>query len=76
MLNVMKVLTQKNIMSMFPVVMLIKIVCIDDKYSKSIVFYRGVNAAYKFIKPILEEHKYRKINYVIESIFIVQQKIK
>ena len=27
-----------------------KVVCIDDKYSKSIVVYRGVNAAYEFIK--------------------------
>ena len=34
-----------------------KFTCIDDKYSKSIVVYRGVNAAYEFIKAILEEHK-------------------
>ena len=37
-----------------------KVVCIDDKYSKSIVVYRGVNAAYKFIKSFLKEHKYCK----------------
>ena len=37
-----------------------KVVCIDDKYSKSIVVYRGVNAAHEFIKAILEEHKYCK----------------
>ena len=37
-----------------------KVVCIDDKYSKSTVVYRGVNAAYKFIKSILKEHKYCK----------------
>ena len=37
-----------------------KIVCIDDKYSKSIVVYRGVNPAYEFIKSILKEHKYCK----------------
>ena len=37
-----------------------KVVCIDDKYSKSIVVYRGVNAAYEFIKSILKEHKYCK----------------
>ena len=54
MLNVMKVLTQKNIMNMFPVVML------NDKCSKPIVVYRGVNAAYEFIKAILKEHKYCK----------------
>ena len=57
MLNVMKVLTQKNIMSMFPAY---KVVCIDDKYSKPIVVYRGVNAAYEFIKAILKECKYCK----------------
>ena len=37
-----------------------KVVCIDDKYSQSIVVYRGVDAAYKFIKSILKEHKYSK----------------
>ena len=60
MLNVMKVLTQKNIMSMVLVVYAYKVVCSDDKYSKSIVVYRGVNAAYEFIRPILKEHKYCK----------------
>ena len=39
-----------------------KVVCIDDKDSKSIVVYRGFTPAYEFIKSILEEHKYcRKI---------------
>ena len=37
-----------------------KVVCIDDKCSKSIVVYRGVNAAYEFIRSILKEHKYCK----------------
>ena len=37
-----------------------KIVCIDDKFSKPIVVYRGENAAYEFIKAILEEYKYCK----------------
>ena len=37
-----------------------KVVCIDDKFSKPIVVYRSENAAYKFIKAILEEHKYCK----------------
>ena len=37
-----------------------KVVCIDDNYSKSIVVFRGKNAAYKFIKAILKEHKYCK----------------
>ena len=39
-----------------------KVVCIDDRFSKSIVVFRGKNAAYEFIKSILEEHEYcRKI---------------
>ena len=37
-----------------------KVVCIDDRFSKPIVFDRGVNAAYEFIKSILKEHKYLK----------------
>ena len=35
-----------------------KVVCIDDRFSKPIVVYRGENAAYEFIKTILEERKY------------------
>ena len=37
-----------------------KVVCIDDRFSESIVVYRGENAAYKFMKAILEEHIYCK----------------
>ena len=37
-----------------------KPVCFDDKFSKPIVVYRGENAAYKFIKAILEEYEYCK----------------
>ena len=38
-----------------------KIVCIDDKFSKPIVVYRGENASYEFIKAILKENKcYKK----------------
>ena len=36
-----------------------KIVCIDDRFSKSIVVYRGENA-YEFTRAILEEYKYCK----------------
>ena len=35
-----------------------KIVCIDDKFSKPIVVYRGENAADEFIKAILKEYQY------------------
>ena len=37
-----------------------KVVCIEDRFSKPIVVFRGENAAYKFIKAIFQEHKYFK----------------
>ena len=37
-----------------------KIVCIDDRFTQSTIIYRGENAAYKFIKTVLEEYKYCK----------------
>ena len=37
-----------------------KVVCTDDRFSKSIVVYRGKDAAYEFIKAILKEYKYCK----------------
>ena len=37
-----------------------KVVCIDNRFSKPIVVYRGKNAAYEFVKAILEECKYCK----------------
>ena len=37
-----------------------KVVCIDDRFSKSTVVYRDKNSAYEFIKAILEEYKYCK----------------
>ena len=37
-----------------------KIVCIDDRFSKPIVVYRGENAAYEYIKAIVKESKYSK----------------
>ena len=52
-----KVVTQTNLKITFIVVLL---VCVDDKFTKPIVVFRGKNAAYKFIKAILEEHKYYK----------------
>ena len=41
----------------FPCSYAYKVVCTDDKYSKSIVVYKGKNAAYEFIRSILKEHK-------------------
>ena len=37
-----------------------KIVCIDNKFTKPTIIYRGENAAYEFIKAILEEYEYCK----------------
>ena len=37
-----------------------KVACMDDKFTKPIVVYRGKNAAYEFIKAILKEYKYCK----------------
>ena len=34
-----------------------KLVCVDDKFSKPIILYRGENAAYKFIEAILEDYE-------------------
>ena len=36
------------------------VVCIDDRFSKPIVVFRGENAAYEYIKAILKEYKYCK----------------
>ena len=39
-----------------------KAVCVDNKFSKKIVLYRGKNAVNKFIKSILNEYNYcRKV---------------
>ena len=39
-----------------------KVVCIDNKYSKKIILYRGKDAVYEFIKSILNEYNYcRKV---------------
>ena len=37
-----------------------KVVCIDNRFSKPILVYRGENTAYEFIKTILKEYKYCK----------------
>ena len=37
-----------------------KVVCIDDRFTKPIAVFRGENAAYEFIKAILEEYGYCK----------------
>ena len=37
-----------------------KAVCIDDRFTKPIVVFRGKNSAYEFIKAILKEYEYCK----------------
>ena len=37
-----------------------KVVCVDDKFTKPIVVYRGKHEAYEFIKVILKEYNYCK----------------
>ena len=37
-----------------------KVVCVDNKFSKNVVPYRGKNPAYKFIEAILKEYDYCK----------------
>ena len=35
-----------------------KLVCVDDKFGKLIVVFRGENAAYEFVKASLKEYVY------------------
>ena len=58
MLNVLKVITQKKYQDHIPCSFAYKVVCIDDKFTKSIVAYGSENASYEFIKAILKEYKY------------------
>ena len=37
-----------------------KIVCVNDRFSKPTIIYRGEKSAYELIKAILEEYKYCK----------------
>ena len=37
-----------------------KIGCVDDRFSRPVVIYRGKNAAYEFIETIFKVHKYCK----------------
>ena len=37
-----------------------KVVCIDDKFTKPIVAFRGKNAAHEFVKVILNKYEYCK----------------
>ena len=56
----MKVLTQKKYHGHIPCSFAYKVVCIDDRFTKPIVVFRGENAVYGFIKAILKEYEYCK----------------
>ena len=53
----MKVLIQKNIKTIFLVVLLIKMFILTNFVNPTII-YRGENAAYEFNKEVHEEYKY------------------
>ena len=94
----MKVLTQKNIMSMFLEVMLTKLFVLITSYMTMIskLVKNLVDKGFKYLVEELDTENLKilkqkssypyeymkvlkdlmKINYVLESIFIVQQKIK
>ena len=54
----MKVPAQKKYQNHIPRSFANKLVCVDDRFSKPIIFERGENAAYKYIKAILEDSEY------------------
>ena len=56
----MKVLIQKKYQNHIPGSFAYRLICVDDKFNKSVVVFRGKNAAYKFIEAILNEYEYCK----------------
>ena len=58
----MKFLTQKKYQDHVACSFAYKVVCVDDRFTKPIVFYRRENAACEFIEAVLKEYKYcRKV---------------
>ena len=51
---------QKKFIKHIPCSFVYKVVCIDDKFSKPVILYRGKNAANKFFETILKEYEYCK----------------
>ena len=53
-----------------------KVVCIDDRFTRPIIIYRGENAAYEFIEAILKEYKYCKkiMNKYFNKNFVMREK--
>ena len=76
MLKVMKALTHKKYQDHIPCRFAYKVVCIDDKFSKPIVVYRGKNTAYEFIKTILKEYKHWKTimkNHLNKNLIMIEE---
>ena len=62
MLKAMKFLTQKKYQDHIACSFAYKVVCVDDRFTKPIVFYRRENSACEFIEAVLKEYKYcRKV---------------
>ena len=54
--------TKKNIKVTFLAVLLTNLFCVDDRFTRPIVFYRDENSAHEFIKVILKDDKhFRKV---------------
>ena len=58
--KVLKVFTQKKCQDHIPCTFSYKLVCVDNKFSKSVVVYRGGNCSYRSIEAILKECVYCK----------------
>ena len=58
-LRVIKVFTQKSIKK-YPCSFAYKLVCVDDKFIRLIVAFRGENATLKSIESILKRYEYCK----------------
>ena len=52
----------KNIKINISISFAYKVVCVDNKFSKKVVVYRGKDVAYRFIEAILEEYDYCEKN--------------
>ena len=53
-----------------------EIICIDNRFTKPTITYRGENATYEFIKAILKEYKYcKKImkEYFIKNLIMTEE---
>ena len=50
----MKVLPQKKYQDHIPCSFAYKVVCVDDRFTKTIVVFRGENVVYQFLKQFLK----------------------